>query len=133
MAPHSSEVDIRTRQGVMPAYVAEPATAPPWPGVVVIHDFTGMSHDLRAQADWLAAAGYLAVAPDLYYWGNRFGCLRTIMRDLGERRGHRLLHGRRLRYRPRGRPRVRRLERQLRRLPGRRGGVAARRLPDRGQ
>ena len=87
MAPHSSEVDIRTRQGVMPAYVAEPATAPPWPGVVVIHDFTGMSHDLRAQADWLAAAGYLAVAPDLYYWGSRFGCLRTIMRDLGERRG----------------------------------------------
>lgn len=87
MAPQPSEVDIRTPQGVMPAYVAEPTTAGPWPGVVVIHDFTGMSHDLRAQADWLAAAGYLAVAPDLYYWGSRFGCLRTIMRDLGERRG----------------------------------------------
>jgi carboxymethylenebutenolidase len=45
-----------------------------------------MSHGLRAQVDWLAGEGFLAVAPDLYYWGSRLGCLRTIMRDLGQRR-----------------------------------------------
>jgi carboxymethylenebutenolidase len=83
----TSEVEIRTEQGLMPAYCAVPSASPPWPGVVVIHDFTGMSHDLRAQADWLANEGFLAVAPDLYYWGSRLRCLRTIMRDLGERRG----------------------------------------------
>jgi carboxymethylenebutenolidase len=82
-----SEVHIQTGQGIMPAYCAVPTTSPPWPGVVVIHDFTGMSHDLRAQADWLADEGFLAVAPDLYYWGSRLSCLRTIMRDIGARRG----------------------------------------------
>ena len=83
----TSDVHIQTEQGIMPAYCAVPTTPPPWPGVVVIHDFTGMSHDLRAQANWLADEGFLAVAPDLYYWGSRLRCLRTIMRDIGERRG----------------------------------------------
>lgn len=81
------EVELRTARGTMPAYSAVPGTPPPWPGVVVIHDFTGMSRDLRAQADWLADEGFLAVAPDLYYWGSRLGCLRTVIRDIGERRG----------------------------------------------
>jgi len=78
---------IPTARGLMPAYLAVPVAPPPWPGVVVIHDFTGMSQDLHAQADWLAAEGFLSVAPDLYYWGSRLSCLRTIMRDIGERRG----------------------------------------------
>ena len=82
-----TEVKIQTERGSMPAYCAVPTTPPPWPGVVVVHDFTGMSHDLRAQADWLASEGFLAVAPDLFYWGSRLGCLRTIMRDLGKRQG----------------------------------------------
>jgi carboxymethylenebutenolidase len=55
--------------------------------VVVVHDFTGMSTDLRHQAEWLAGAGFLAVAPDLYWWGSRLGCLWTIMRELGRRQG----------------------------------------------
>jgi carboxymethylenebutenolidase len=78
---------IRTAYGEMPVYVAVPATAGPWPGVVVVHDFAGMGRDLRNQADWLASNGYLAAAPDLYYWGSRLRCLWTIMREMGAARG----------------------------------------------
>lgn len=83
----SALLEIDTGRGLMPAYVAVPTTEPPWPGVVVIHDFTGMSQDLQGHARWLAGEGFLAIAPDLYYWGSRLRCLRTIMRDLGPRRG----------------------------------------------
>jgi len=81
------EVSIATRGSQMGCYIAVPPTPHPAPGVIVIHDVLGMSSDHRKQADWLAAAGFLSLAIDLYHRGGRLHCIRQIIRDLTSRSG----------------------------------------------
>ncbi|MFC4944990.1 dienelactone hydrolase family protein [Pseudonocardia sp. GCM10023141] len=83
----TAEVMVPAGAEPLPTAVAVPAGVGPWPGVVVLHDVLGMSSDLRAQADWLAGAGYLAAAPDLYRAGRKPGCLVRMIRDARARRG----------------------------------------------
>jgi carboxymethylenebutenolidase len=82
-----SEVRVPAPEKDVPVYVAQPHGDGPWPGVVVLHDVFGMTEDLRSQADWLAGAGFLSVAPDLFHWSNKAMCIWTVFRDLRAQRG----------------------------------------------
>jgi carboxymethylenebutenolidase len=82
----ATDVSIPT-PGSLPGYLAVPPGPGPWPGVVVLHDLAGMSQDLRNQADWLADAGYLAVAPDLFRGDRRPTCMIRMIRETWRRQG----------------------------------------------
>src|SRR6478752_1569681 len=68
--------------GLRPAYLAEPVPVRdrpgPWPGVIVMHDAFGLGDDIREQADWLAASGYIALVPDLYNGRSMVRCIKSI-------------------------------------------------------
>lgn len=57
---------ISTADGQFSAYVARPA-ADKAPAVVVIQEIFGVNTVMRGIADDLAAAGYLAICPDLFW------------------------------------------------------------------
>lgn len=74
-------------------YLSEPirrADAPEglkYPGVVMVQDVFGLSDDLRDQADWMGAAGYLTLAPDLYQGKAAVRCIQGTFRQLVAQRG----------------------------------------------
>lgn len=59
----------------------------PWPGVVLCHDAFGLYDDMREQADWLAAAGYVVTIPDLYGGSSAIRCIKGTFAQLSEQRG----------------------------------------------
>jgi carboxymethylenebutenolidase len=64
-----------------------PVGGGPWPGVVVVHEIFGLTDDTRQQADRLAAAGYLALAPDLFTAGGALRCVRATLQALTRGQG----------------------------------------------
>jgi carboxymethylenebutenolidase len=81
----SRDVDIDPAPGGsrrLRGYRATPLGHGPWPGVVVIHELFGLTDVVRRQADRLAGAGYLALAPDLYTEGGALRCIVSTMRAL---------------------------------------------------
>jgi carboxymethylenebutenolidase len=68
-------------------YVARPDGDGPWPGVVVIHEALGADEVMRRHADRLAAAGYLAVLPDLFSDGGVARCVLGAFRAMATGHG----------------------------------------------
>ncbi len=85
-SPAMPNLRFNARSGELGAYLALPIGSGSHHGVVVIQDAFGLSDDIRQQADLLAAAGYLALAPDLYS-GRGVRCVVATMRASRSGRG----------------------------------------------
>lgn len=62
----NERITIDTPDGSFGAYVARPAAVPA-ACIVVIQEIFGINADMRAHCDELAAKGYIAVCPDLFW------------------------------------------------------------------
>ncbi len=60
------DIEEADGSGSFPAYVAEPAGAPK-AAVIVIQEIFGVNTGMRRRCDVQAEAGYLAIAPDLFW------------------------------------------------------------------
>jgi carboxymethylenebutenolidase len=80
-------ITYRTGDIDLPAYLAIPEGPGPFPGVVVIHDATGFQGDVEAQAERMAAQGYIAIAPSLYSRGFKPMCVVSTFRQSQVGRG----------------------------------------------
>lgn len=58
-------IDFEAAGSPAPGYLATPAAAN-GPGVVVLHEWWGLTEPFRQVCDRLAEAGFIALAPDLY-------------------------------------------------------------------
>src|SRR5437870_5367226 len=59
-------VEFRSNGSVASGYLAKPP-AGSGPGVLVIQEWWGLDSGIKEMADRLAAAGFVALAPDLYH------------------------------------------------------------------
>src|ERR1700734_781067 len=62
----TDRISVQGRDGAFGAYVAGPKVLPA-PAVVVLHEVFGVNADIRKTCDELAAQGFIAIAPDLFW------------------------------------------------------------------
>jgi carboxymethylenebutenolidase len=72
----------RPQGGTLDAYLAKPAGAGPFPGVVVIHEIFGLNENIRDIARRFAREGYVALALDLFSAGSRVACMARIFHGI---------------------------------------------------
>jgi carboxymethylenebutenolidase len=79
----SEDVAIALPNGTeLRAIIAVPSAPGPHPLVIAVHEAFGIDESMRAHVDRLAAAGYVAVMPDLFTRGGALKCLRATFRAL---------------------------------------------------
>ena len=63
----AGEVKIPTKDGGIPAYRAMPATGKSFPVILVVQEIFGVHEHIKDVTRRFAKAGYMAIAPELYY------------------------------------------------------------------
>jgi carboxymethylenebutenolidase len=71
MDAKSEMIEVPAPGGTMPALLARPAADSRLPGVLVIQEAFGLNGHIKDVARRLAAEGYVALAPDLYWRGGK--------------------------------------------------------------
>jgi len=64
-------IDVPTAAGTMPAFLACPTGNAPAPAVLVIQEAFGLNEHMKQVARRVAAEGYVALAPDLFWRGGK--------------------------------------------------------------
>ena len=83
-------IRIETPDGPINALLSVPDGQGPWPGVVVVHDAFGYGPDNEATSARIAAAGFVAITPNMYSRGGRARCVTRVFRELLSQRGRAL-------------------------------------------
>jgi carboxymethylenebutenolidase len=67
----SEVVNIQSRGQLYPAYLAYPQGGGNYPGIVMIHSFTGLEPGYKEMADNFASEGFVIIAPEWQTHGGR--------------------------------------------------------------
>ena len=60
-------IEIQTADGLCDAWLAQPNSKGPWPGVIFSMDAVGPRSTLKDMAERLASSGYVVLLPNLFY------------------------------------------------------------------
>ena len=82
-----TSIKIDTPDGPIDALLSVPDGQGPWPGVVVIHDALRLRPDNESTSARIAAAGFVAITPNLFSRGGRARCVTRVFRELLGQRG----------------------------------------------
>lgn len=91
------QIQATDNSGQFSAYIAKPATTPA-PAIILIQEIFGVNQEMRNKCDELAAQGYIAISPDLFWrlepgiqltdkteaeWAKAFDCFQKFDVDKG--------------------------------------------------
>ena len=85
------DITLTSSDGEFTGYLAQPSRLPA-PGILVIQEIFGVNQDMRAHCDQLAADGYIALCPDLF-WRQEPGIQLTDKTDAEWQRAFALYQG----------------------------------------